>query len=387
VIRGDNGADCILVGGGLANALIALALRRSRPDLRIRIIERGDRIGGNHTWSFHSTDFDVPAFDFLRPLVVGSWDSQEVRFPRYARTLSTRYNSISSTRLHDAVMAAFGSDVLLNTDVRDLTASGVTLADGTQLAAPCVIDGRGAFDNAAWAAGYQKFFGLEIELEEPSGLTRPIIMDATVEQIDGYRFVYTLPFTEKRILIEDTYYSSNPSIDGPALEARVRDYAAAKGWRIARVIRKEQGVLPIPYRGNFGAVWKSASGADTPRAGLRAVMFHPTTGYSLPDAARLAQRLAGMEDLTSENVGLMVHAQSQAAWRNRSFFRLLNRLMFVAAEPHERRKVMQRFYTLPEPLVRRFYACDLTFMDKARILVGKPPISFFRALGCIREKA
>jgi lycopene beta-cyclase len=385
-MKDDSTADCILVGGGLANSLVALALRAARPELRIVMVERGDRVGGNHTWSFHSTDFDVSGYGFVRPLIVRSWESQEVRFPGYARTLATRYNTISSARLNEAVAAALGKNLLLNADAADVSASGVVLADGRTFSAPCVIDGRGAAGTDTWDAGFQKFLGLEVALENPHGLARPIIMDATVEQIDGYRFVYSLPFDEKRLLIEDTYYSNSPALDKAALETRIKAYAAAKGWRVARILRRESGVLPIVLSGSIGALWDAAPGAaGVPRAGVRAAMFNPTTGYSLPDAARLAHRLAALGRLASDDVAGIVRGMASSAWENRSFFRLLNRLMFVAAEPHERLKVMKRFYTLPEPLIRRFYACELTFMDKARILTGKPPISFFRALGVVRE--
>jgi lycopene beta-cyclase len=60
-------------------------------------------------------------------------------------------------------------------------------------------------------------------------------------------------------------------------------------------------------------------------------------------------------------------------------------MLFRAARPDERARVLQRFYTLPEPLIERFYAGRTTLGDAARILVGKPPVSVTRALGCIFE--
>ena len=47
--------DVAIVGGGLAGGLIALALRRQRPDLDVRIVESGTRLGGNHLWSFFAS--------------------------------------------------------------------------------------------------------------------------------------------------------------------------------------------------------------------------------------------------------------------------------------------------------------------------------------------
>ena len=50
-------------------------------------------------------------------------------------------------------------------------------------------------------------------------VTRPVIMDARVEQLGGYRFVYVLPLGEHEIFIEDTYYQDEPTLDVPVLEA------------------------------------------------------------------------------------------------------------------------------------------------------------------------
>ena len=59
---------------------------------------------------------------------------------------------------------------------------------------------------------------------------------------------------------------------------------------------------------------------------------------------------------------------------------MLNRMLFRAAKPAQRRRVMQRFYGLPEPLVARFYAGRPTWGDRARILAGKPPVPIGAAL-------
>jgi lycopene beta-cyclase len=41
---------------------------------------------------------------------------------------------------------------------------------------------------------------------------------------------------------------------------------------------------------------------------------------------------------------------------------------------------MQRFYGLPEGLVRRFYAGQLTWADRLRLVSGKPPVPLGGAL-------
>jgi len=134
--------------------------------------------------------------------------------------------------------------------------------------------------------------------------------------------------------------------------------------------------------GDMDGFWNSV-GRDVPKVGLRASLFHPTTGYSLPDAAALADRIARMETITSATVQAMVEDYARTLWRDRAFFRLLNRLLFIAARPEERVSVMERFYTLPGPLIERFFAAKLTFGDKAQIMMGRPPLPIIRAVGVI----
>jgi lycopene beta-cyclase len=376
--------DVILVGGGLANSLIAWRLLMRRPEIKIRVIERGPTLGGNHTWSFHEGDVSPSALADLKPFIAATWARQSVSFPGHGRVFDVPYHAISSEQMHDVLSERLGDRLMLNTEVVSLAANKVILGDQSVITAHCVIDGRGPDKGAPLALGFQKFLGLEVETVEPHGETVAVIMDATVEQIDGYRFFYTLPFSATRILIEDTYYSDGPELDHDTLAERVRAYAASKGWQIKEVVREEQGVLPVVLAGDMDAFWKRA-GTEIPLAGLRASLFHPTTGYSLPDAVAFADALAASGDLSSDGVRRFVETHARDLWRNRGFFRLLNRLLFIAATPAERVSVMERFYRLPGPLIERFFAAKLTVGDKAKIMIGRPPVPLHKAIGVIGE--
>lgn len=371
--------DVILVGGGLANGLIATRLNGRRPELKVLIVEAGPRLGGNHLWSFHATDV-TPAQDrWLKPLVEHAWPEQDVMFPAFRRRLGTGYRSIGSDGFHRVVSGLPGITVELGRRVSGLDPDGVELAGGQRVTATCVIDGRGLQWVSDVAFGYQKFVGLDVEMRAPHGLRYPVIMDATVDQIDGYRFVYCLPFDATRMLIEDTYYSDNAALDVGLLTRRVREYARAAGWTIASVVREEAGVLPITLDGELEAFWPSRALSQA-RSGMRAGLFHQTTGYSLPLAAEVADRLAELAPLTTAAAARSIRAIGEASWSQQSFFRMLNRLLFISARPDERRDVMQRFYGLPQPLIERFYAGKPTAFDKAQILTGRPPIPIVRAL-------
>lgn len=377
-------ADVVLVGGGLANGLIALRLRALRPDLRVILLEREKRIGAEHTWCHFGTDVSPGISGWLRPLIVHRWTDYDVRFPGHVRTLKTPYLAITSQRLHEAVSAVLGQDAWLGATASEVSPHQVTLTDGRRITAAAVIDGRGPRRSRSLVLGWQKFLGQEVKLARPHGLTRPIIMDATVSQLDGYRFLYVLPLDASRLLIEDTRYSDGFDLDRDALRTAILAYAKEQGWSVERIVREEHGVLPIALAGDIDAYWREAR-AQVAEVGLRAALFQPTTGYSLPDAARLADQIAALPHITSAHVRVCAEAHSKMAWRKRRYFRLLNRMLFRACEPDQRFKVLERFYRLRLPLIQRFYAARLTPWDKARVLIGKPPVPVSRALNCLSE--
>ncbi len=370
--------DLILAGGGLANGLIALRLQRLRPELRILVLEQEERVGGNHTWSFHASDLTAEQNHWIAPLVSHRWPRYDVVFPDHARTLDGAYASILSEDFARVLETTLGPSLRTGARIVALDPTRVELADGERLQARAVIDGRGPGRNRWLTLGYQTFLGQELRLAAPHGLTAPVIMDASVEQQGGYRFVYLLPFARDRVLVEDTHYVDSAAWEPDRLRANIEAYVGARGWRVEEIVREEQGSLPIVLAGDFEHYWDDLQGQ--PCAGLRAGLFHFTTGYSLPHAVRLADRIARQPDFSAPALFAMVRREAEQEWRRQRFFRLLNRMLFLAGSPDQRWRVMQRFYRLPAPLISHFYAGRLALRDKARLLSGKPPVPIGQAL-------
>jgi lycopene beta-cyclase len=376
--------ELVLVGGGLANSLIAHRILTDRPDFPLLVVERGASLGADHTWSFHDSDLTANQRRWIEPLIAHRWTSHELRFPNRRRTIEDGYNSVRSERLHEVIAPALGNRLRLETEVAKVTPGGIVPANGERIEARAVIDGRGDPGGAHLDIAFQKFLGLFVRLAEPHRLTGPILMDATVEQIDGYRFVYTLPFSDTEFLIEDTYYADGPALDRPRLRTGIEGYAKQQGWAIAEVTGEEAGVLPIVLGGDIDAFW-AVGPEGVARSGMRGAFFHPTTGYSLPEAVRLADEIAAIPDLESASLFELTRRRSEELWRRTGFYRLLNRMLFRAAEPELRYRVFERFYGLSGGLIRRFYAGRLKWTDKVRVLVGKPPVPVHRALRCLAE--
>ena len=367
--------DYVLVGGGLQNALLALALRARRPGARVALVERAAALGGNHTWSFHEGDVPEAAREWVEPLVARRWPAYEVRFPGLERILRHAYATIPSARLdavvRDRLAEAPGCAVITGAAAVEVGPHVVRLEDGRALEGTLVVDARGpGHGRPGGGAGFQKFVGVELRLEKPIAPAQPIVMDATVPQADGFRFVYVLPLAEDRVLVEDTYFSDSDLLDRGALRQRALAYAHEKGLSPFSVVREEEGVLPLPWSGPLPCPF------DPPLvAGYAGGFFHPVTGYSLPVAVRLASLVASLPPERALGAELQAFARRHRAQAR--FAHLLNWLMFQAYPPPSRWHVLERFYReMPEDTIRRFYALDMTVKDRARLLLGRPPRGF-----------
>lgn len=353
----------VILGGGLWGGLFAYRMSLLHPDKKFLILEAGTRFGGNHTWSFHHADVNEDQLQWLSPFIKRSWPGYTVHFPEHSRHIEGNYYSISSDQFHSLLIKRISESSKLNTIC--------SIEEAKKLGA-FVIDARGIFEEGK--AGYQKFVGLEVELEDVHDLGFPILMDAKVSQKDGYRFLYYLPFSKNTLLVEDTRYSTNSNLDVEDFENEIVSEIHKRGWKIKSVLRKERGVLPIPLT--------KIRPRNEERVISLAGILHDTTGYSLPDAVRLIDLLM-KTNLSESSIHTSVDEYRKTREKDRGFFRTLNLLMFEAAKDHERFRVFQHFYRLPESMIARFYQGKLTSFDRARIFMGKPPVPVVSALKCL----
>lgn len=379
-------ADVAIVGGGLSGGLIALALRQARPELDVVLVEAGEALGGNHRWSWFETDLDRAGHALLAPFRKTEWSGYDVFFPQHARTLQARYFSLASPDF-DAGLRRELSQQTIRTGrkVEYCTPDSVTISGGEVIPARAVIDCRGFGATTHLRGGWQVFMGRHMRTRAPHGINRPIIMDARVEQLGGYRFVYVLPLGANDIFFEDTYYQDSPVLDRSELSRRLDEYATAQGWD-GELVGSETGVLPVVSGGDFSAYAREQQLDRMPQAGARALLAHPLTSYTVPQAVETAQLIAANAELPGDQLAALLAAHARQHWNRTGYYRLLGRILFGAPSPKERYRIFQRFYTLDERLIERFYAARSIPFEKFRVLAGKPPVAIPAALRAIFGK-
>ena len=383
--RGGQKADVLVLGGGLSGALVALRFQTVKPGLTVTLLEKKERLAGDHTWIFHESDLPPGAVDSLRPLISKTWERWTVQFPKMEKTVEGRIHMVRSSDLHSYVMEKIGSSIHFGTEVERVTENSAELASGERYDAELVFDARGfAAPPKNELNGFNKYVSFDLQLAEPHGLSTPVLMDATCPQLDGFRFFTLLPQDDTTLTVQESYYSDSPVLNVDRLSRSIEAYCERKGWKIRAKTRQETCVLPMPLTSSYLSV--SQPGEAIP-IGARGGYFHATTTNSLPDAVKVAEFLAAVPEPNSTKVR-EAFARFRRPWASRQkFFRLLNRFLFYASEPSLRYCVLQNLFEQPTDVVSRYTGGRTSWGDRLRILSGRPNLPFDLTVKSLSERA
>jgi len=363
--------DWIIVGAGLSGKLSALYLAFLNPKIKIILIEKQFELSQCHTWSCFSSDVPSSLLAFSNSLPWIGWDRHIVQFPDHKKELLIGYQSLKETNLNKALLASSNIEIKFNSLALKQNAKNEFLQELTiethglaqTLRSKNILWCTGWPNQISEKVGYQKFVGLEISTSLPHGIRYPIIMDACVEQTDGYRFFYVLPFSETELFIEDTYYSESSDLPVEQIKSGIHSYLKSKFQQNGFEIYQEVGVLPIPLE---APILRGAGRS----LGVAGGQFHLVTGYSLPSIFK-----------NLKNLNADLRSSPELPPRSSFLYLLLNHFMFLASPPNERWRVFSFFYRHSPELIQRFYSSAMNPVDWIRFfLKWPPPVQTRRAL-------
>jgi lycopene beta-cyclase len=304
--------DYLLAGGGAAGLSLAYHLSQE-PRLqgkRVLLLEPEAKTQNDRTWSFW-TDQPTP-YDAV---LAAEWRQLAFRSPQFAAVLPLRrhrYCTLRGLDFYRFVQAALAARptqfVHLTARVEQLenTATGVLARTSAgDFTARYAFDSRPPKPERRPDRRYlwQHFVGWEVETDfDAFDAATPVFMDFDVPQHHECRFVYVLPFSPRRALVEYTLFSG--TLLAPAeYEAALRDYLAAKlGGRPYRVVETESGAIPMTDH-----PFAAREGAHIVNLGTRGGRVKASTGYAFlrmqQHAARLTASLAATDTLPADLTG------------------------------------------------------------------------------------
>ncbi len=368
--------DIIIAGAGCAGLSAAWHLTRY-PILakkKILLIDRTFEPRDDRTWCFWSMD-SVPD-----PVpVYRKWEKMEVRVLQERMTgeiRETPYYCVKSAPYSAEMQKALeGSGVeFLEGDVLEIKAGNekaVVKTSSGDFTAGLVIDTIPPNHKQEGELSLlQHFAGWEIETEEPVFDPSTIrFMDFDIPQKAGATFIYVLPYSENKALIEYTLFSDQ-LLEKEEYAKGIEDYIRDRyPGQMYKVERKEFGVIPMAP-----GIYDQPENAHVIRLGQAAGMPKASTGYTFSRIHWLAAKLA--RDLSD---GKRPDLSNPSRLRYRLYDILL--LDIIHNQPDQILPVFYHFFKLNRfEMLLRFLDEKTSFTEDLFIMSTVPFAPFIKAI-------
>lgn len=250
--------DFVLAGGGLAGLSLAHALVSGPyPQRSILIVDPEEKGENDRTWSFWSKGCG-PHDD----IVHASWPRASVESEHWSGVFDLgqyRYSTIRGIDFYEKVLAD-----LERAPGVEFERGRVTAIAETDAAAPARVTTETRTVSAGWVFDSrfdpkeyesrsgphhylkQHFLGWTIQAERPEFREDvATLFDFRTPQKGGMRFVYILPFSGDRALVEYTLFTADLLPAEEYVEELERYIADVLGLSSYRVIDRESGVIPM----------------------------------------------------------------------------------------------------------------------------------------------
>ncbi|MEC8512060.1 MAG: FAD-dependent oxidoreductase [Planctomycetota bacterium] len=366
--------DVAIIGGGCAG--LSLATRLAEADLsgrRVVVLEPRTSYTRDRTWCGWS--FGTHRFSSC---VDRSWRQWSVRHggeEHVHTSVRHAYEHIPADRFYETALDAVdgASHVELRKGVRAERLEpldGATRIESDQgpLLADLVVDTRPELHEPRGPALLQHFVGLEIvtagDAFDPGRVT---LMDFDVDQTDGIHFMYVLPFSRRRALVESTILSPT-LLPEKVYAARATDYVQrVHDAEIEGIRQVEAGAIPMSD--SRGA---RAGLPGVVRAGAAAGAVRPSTGYAFHGIQRQTDRLT--RAIAAGRVPRERPVRSHVdSWLDRVFLGVISRFPERAPELFARMAS-----SLDAETFARFMMERQGWPDRSRVVLSMPKLPFTR---------
>ena len=229
----------IIIGGGCAGLSLAyeLQINRKLENKSLAIIEPRSNYKRDKTWSFWKV-YDHSFND----CVIKNWNSFTINSSSKSRELKTEnfpYQSIDSGLFYKKINDELSKNINIKffKNINEISINNSFIFNS-------VVE-----SNLDKSKIWQHFQGVEIETEKNIFDDTVInLMDFNCEQRNNVHFFYTLPFTQKKALIETTWLSNLEDNSLTDYDDQIENYIKLNlGIKKYKINYKEKGAIPLFY--------------------------------------------------------------------------------------------------------------------------------------------
>ncbi|PQJ17205.1 lycopene cyclase family protein [Nonlabens tegetincola] len=290
----DNHYDIAIIGMGCAGSHVVLQLLENAPHLKVAILDPYGSLTQEKTWSFWEKG--PGKYD---DLIIASW--KKCRFHTGDEELSLTMNPYLYKSIENVKFSAFAKAQLHQNSKYHYIGSEVTHLEQTHnskeltvsynngsLTADLVLDSRPLEDIPSTGITLlQHFKGWFIETPEDYFDSKEFTkMDYQLVDPGTTSFVYVLPFSKRKALVEYTYFAKNlvqDDVYDQYLETYITDFLKISDYKITKV---EKGIIPMTSHD-----FKPFKNKDVVTIGTAGGWVKASTGYSFKNSERLARQL------------------------------------------------------------------------------------------------
>ena len=276
--------DYIICGGGASGLLLSNALLSDKHfnDKKILIIEKDSKTDNDKTFGFWNDKESV-----LDNIVFKEWEYAEFRDSNSHNSFLLspyKYKMIKSNEFYlyigDKISKA-SNFTYLNSTVNEIDQvnNRVKTNDGEFSSSIIFSSIYNEVSFKKYPLLKQHFIGWTIETKNENFDDNKItFMDFSVDQKDEIRFMYILPFSKNKALIEYTLFSGE-IINDDEYEKEIKTYLKKKNILNYSIVEKEKGMIPMTCYPFF------ENNTDTYfQIGTAGGWSKPSTGYTIKNS-------------------------------------------------------------------------------------------------------
>jgi len=365
--------DYIICGGGASGLLLSNALLSDKHfnDKKILIIEKDSKIDNDKTFGFWNDKESV-----LDNIVFKEWEYAEFIDSNSHNSFLLspyKYKMIKSNEFYlyigDKISKA-SNFTYLNSTVNEIDQvnNKVKTNDGEFSSSIIFSSIYNEVSFKKYPLLKQHFIGWTIETKNESFDDNKItFMDFSVDQKDEIRFMYILPFSKNKALIEYTLFSSD-IISDDEYEKEIKAYLKKKNILNYSIVEKEKGMIPMTCYPFF------ENNTDTYfQIGTAGGWSKPSTGYTIKNSI---EKIDIIINSLKQNKPL-----SKIRFKNRFWYYDLLFLDVLIASKGKGSQVFSDLFKNNDPIkIFKFLDEKTSVMDELSIFLSVDIKTFVRSL-------